>query len=793
MKKILILFLLLISCASQSQTVRKLSLNPGWEFREVGTEKWYPAEVPGCVHTDLLRNGLIPDPYFSDNEKKLQWIETKDWEYKKDFILDSNFLKEYVDDLTFEGLDTYADVYINNEYIYRFNNMFVNIDFDIHYYLKDSNTIHIIFRSPVRLSDSIATAYYKAEGIKGLPGGNQVFTRKAAYQFGWDFAPRYVTCGIWRDVYLEAYSQAKVGNFITSINKLTNDEAIINFKVDFRIAPFNTHDLYTYILTDANENIIYDSSTTDFYFISDYPYTHKLSLNASISSPELWWCNGMGEPHLYTFKFIIKLCDKRIDEKTIKVGIRDVELVREKNESGESFYFKLNGKPVFIKGANYVPADIFPSQVTKGKYRSLLTTAKEANMNMLRVWGGGIYENNYFYDLCDSLGIMIWQDLMFACSMYPGGNEFSTAVRFDVKNNFERLCNHPCIALWCGNNESDEGWKNWGWQKQFGYTAKDSEKIWNDYVNLFEIKIPIFLKYNVMELDSDKIEYDTIISYSNQNYIPTSPKIGWGHDEAMNSGDSHYWGVWWGGEPFESYKNKVPRFMSEYGFQSFPDIKTIESFSKPEDLNLNSVALKSHQKHPTGFQLINDYMQRDFNVPDDFQEYISTSQKLQTYGYKIAIEAHRRAKPYCMGTMYWQLNDCWPAVSWSSIDYFGRYKDIIYKLKDLYADILVSPVIENDSLKIYIVSDRQTNSDGKLFLELINDISGDTLWTNVSDVSLPDNSSAVYFADELTSILKNFNKEELFLSCRYIDSADLKTYSNKLIFVKPKNYKGTAL
>jgi beta-mannosidase len=793
MKKILILFLLLISCASQSQTVRKLSLNPGWEFREVGTEKWYPAEVPGCVHTDLLRNGLIPDPYFSDNEKKLQWIETKDWEYKKDFILDSIFLKEYVDDLTFEGLDTYADVYINNEYIYRFNNMFVNIDFDIHYYLKDSNTIHIIFRSPVRLSDSIATAYYKTEGIKGLPGGNQVFTRKAAYQFGWDFAPRYVTCGIWRDVYLEAYSKAKVGNFITSINKLTNDEAILNFKVNFKIAPFYTDNLCTYLLTDANENIIYDSSTIDFHFISDYPYIYNFSLNASISSPKLWWCNGMGEPYLYTFKFIIKLGDKRIDEKTIKVGIRDVELVREMNENGESFYFKLNGKPVFIKGANYVPADIFPSQVTKEKYRGLLTTAKETNMNMLRIWGGGIYENNYFYDLCDSLGIMIWQDLMFACSMYPGDDDFSSNVSKEVANNFERLCNHPCIALWCGNNESDEGWKNWGWQKQFGYTAKDSEKIWNDYVNLFENKIPIWLKFKIIISDSDKISYDTINSYSNQNYIPTSPKIGWGHDEAMNSGDSHYWGVWWGSEPFETYKIKVPGFMSEYGFQSLPDIETLESFSKPEDLNLNSVAIKSHQKHPSGFQLINDYMQRDFNVPDDFQEYIDASQNLQTYGYKIAIEAHRRAKPYCMGTMYWQLNDCWPAVSWSSIDYFGRYKDIIYKLKDLYADILVSPLIENDSLKIYIVSDRQTNSGGKLFLELINDISGDTLWTNVSDVSLPDNSSAVYFADELTSVLKNFNKDELFFSCRYIDSADLKTYTNKLIFVKPKNYKGTTL
>ncbi len=792
MKKYLVLIFLIISTVSFSQTVRKISLNDGWEFRQVGTEKWYPAVVPGCVHTDLYRNGLIPDPYFGSNEKDLQWIETKDWEYRKTFNLDENF-KSNFNQITFDGLDTYADVYLNDEIFDNFDNMFSKYEISIRDLKKENNTLRIIFHSAVNKSDSIANLYYENNNIKGLPGGNQVFTRKAAYQYGWDFAPRYVTCGIWKDVYIEAWNYAKISKIITSIDKLTTEEAKINFRINIDCAPFIAHKNYTYILTNLNENVIYDSATFGNFHSSHSLTIIDFEFSAVIHSPKLWWCNGLGEPHLYTFKLIVKSEDKKIDEKIIKVGLRKIELVMEKDEYGESYYFKLNGKPVFIKGANYVPADILPSQISKDKYKSLISSAKESNMNMLRIWGGGIYENDYFYSLCDSLGIMVWQDFMFACGMYPDSTEYKYKIINEVKDNFERLCNHPCIALWCGNNEADEGWKNWGWQKEFGYTVKDSEKIWNDYIKLFDYEIPNSLKYNTIVYGKNDIRFDTIFSYTNENYIPTSPKIGWGHPEAMTEGDSHYWGVWWGEEPFEMYKTKVPRFMSEYGFQSLPDIKTIESFTNPEDRNLNSEAMKSHQKHPKGFQLINEYMQRDFNVPENFEDYIQASQKLQTYGYKVAIEAHRRAKPYCMGTMFWQLNDCWPSVSWSAIDYYGRWKDIMYKLKDLYADILVSPVVENDSLKVYIVSDRLETSNGSLILALINDVTGDTLWTNDIQVSLPDNSSSVYFNSDVKSLIKNNNKDELYFSCRYINAGDNRTYTNKMIFVKPKYYKGKSL
>ncbi len=772
MKKYLILIFILISTAAISQSVQRISLNDGWEFRQVGTEKWYPAQVPGCVHTDLYRNGLIPDPYSGSSEKELQWIETKDWEFRKIFNLDEKFLNVYSKQITFEGLDTYAEIYLNSEFLYKTGNMFSKYEFDNLNLNKSSNELKIIFRSPVITADSIANAYYISNGIKGLPGGSQVFTRKAAYQYGWDFAPRYVTCGIWRDVYLEGWEKLKIDYIRPIIRYIQNDKARIDVNFNLKIQPEEGKKLRTFLITDENEKIVYDSMSnyfemSEFYSVRD---NYKWNFSFDIDNPKLWWCNGLGEPYLYTFKFIIKYEGKKIDEKVFKTGIRKIELIQDIDEHGKSFYFELNDIPVFIKGANYVPADVFPSQITKDKYKNLITSAKQTNMNMLRVWGGGIYENDYFYDLCDSLGIMVWQDFMFACGMYPEGIN----IKKEVKENFNRLVGHPCIALWCGNNEIDEGWKNWGWQKEFGYTGQDSMKIWEDYSKLFEKEIP-----------SDLFIW--------HNYIPTSPKIGWGHPEAMKKGDSHYWGVWWGEEPFEAYKTKVPRFMSEYGFQSLPDINTIESFTQPEDRYLNSEAMKSHQKNPKGFQLINEYMERDFDVPADFEEYIQTSQKLQTYGYKMAIEAHRRAKPRCMGTLYWQLNDCWPAVSWSSIDYYGRWKDIMYKLKDLYADILISPVVENDSLKIYIVSDRFENLNGNVFLELINDVTGDTLWTSDFEVSLPENSSAVYFITALNSVLKNYENDELYLSCRYVNAGDNNTYSNKLIFVKPKYFKGKSL
>jgi beta-mannosidase len=442
--------------------------------------------------------------------------------------------------------------------------------------------------------------------------------------------------------------------------------------------------------------------------------------------------------------------------------------------------------------------DCFLPNVTKEKYQKIIKDVKESNMNMLRVWGGGVYENDEFYNQCDENGILVWQDFMFACAMNPGDSIFLSNVKQEATDNIKRLQNHPCIALWCGNNEVDEGWQNWGWQKEFNYTGKDSAFIREDYLKLFNDIIPECLNLKgrenkiVTDIPGEDYPYNFFRDnkYFCRNYIPSSPKIGWGHPEAMKEGDSHYWGVWWGMEPFEVLEKKVPRFMSEFGFQAFPDITAIEKFTFPEDRFLYSDALKSHQKHPVGFETIQKYMERDFVIPNDFNEYIKTSQSLQAYGIKKAIEAQRRAKQYCMGTLFWQLNDCWPGVTWSAIDYYGNKKLLQSVIPKFYDKILISPTIEYSLLKVFIISDKLAKTDGALYLNLKNAISGETVYYKEIKNEIPENSSKIYFQTDLNSLLGNMNKDELILECKYISSDNSEEYDNNLIFVKPKEYKG---
>jgi len=383
--------------------------------------------------------------------------------------------------------------------------------------------------------------------------------------------------------------------------------------------------------------------------------------------------------------------------------------------------------------------------------------AYQSNINMLRVWGGGVYETDDFYELCDSLGIMVWQDFMFAGTVYPGDTAFIENVSQEVKEQVIRLRNHPCMALWCGNNEIDEAWHNWGWQKSLGYSVVDSTKLWNDYLHLFEEIIPRVVK-----------EHDP-----QTNYVPSSPANGWGREKAYQQGDVHYWGVWWGDMPFEEYNLKIGRFVSEYGFQGLPDPKTIDSFTLPVDRNLDSEVMAAHQKHSRGKELIREYMERDYKVPEDFEDYVYVSQLLQARGIKTAIEAHRRARPYNMGTMYWQLNDCWPVTSWSGIDYNHRWKAMQYAVKMAYDRFLVSFVEDNDSLAIWVVSDCFIDRNTELRWQLMT-FDGDTLKTGSTGFTLPAGSSVI--AAQLA--LKDFaisksNRQQVVLKAGVWDKSDL--------------------
>ena len=740
-------------------------LKANWQFRKKGTEPFYKAAVPGTVHTDLFVNKLIKDPFTGTNEKDLQWIENEDWEYVGKFNCDNTTLKNKHIQLNFEGLDTYATIFLNGKQILECNNMFRSWNINVKPYLKaGENTLQIIFESAVKKG--------KAEAAKlpyTLPGDEKVFTRKAQYQYGWDWGPRFVTCGIYKPIKLNCWNDVNILSVHHLIKNLNDSVA----KVDFIIETESD----TTIKGRTNINTYHgDVNIAELQYNFSYPLNLKKGINTdtfhyTIYNPKLWNSNGLGEAHRYG-------CDieLRYNGITVKhhlsIGLRTLELVHEKDLAGESFYFKLNGKPVFMKGANYIPQDNFVSRVKPNDCKKIIQMAKDANMNMLRVWGGGVYADDEFYNECDKNGILVWQDFMFACAMYPGDPIFVENVKQEITQQVKRLRNHPCLALWCGNNEIDEGWHNWGWQKQYHYSAKDSTTIWNDYTNVFQKVIPTIVRES----------YPPLEGAGGGLYSPSSPMIGWGHKESLQQGDSHYWGVWWGMEPFDVYEKKVGRFMSEYGFQGMPDINTLKTVC--DTLSLSSASVKAHQKHPKGYETIQTYMERDYKVPTEFYKYNYVSQLLQRDGMKTAIEAHRRAMPYCMGTLYWQLNDCWPVTSWSSIDYNYKPKALYFETKKLYNDIIISVKQEREGYNIYVISDKQTDLKTELNI-CIKNMKGEVLFQKKESVTIKANSSQIYYTLP-ESELKSLNKQQIYLSTKLIDNNSKELSKNIFCFVKAK-------
>jgi beta-mannosidase len=749
MFKKIFLFLIIVCCSVSAQTSYRNLSSENWLFNKQGETKKHIATIPGTVHTDLFANQLIPDPFFGANEKQLQWIENENWEYETTFLLSEKEISNENIELEFEGLDTYATVYINGKIVLEADNMFRKWVISAKNHLKKGkNHLKIVFQSAVQKGKEEASKLSYT-----LPEKERVFVRKAQYQFGWDWGPRFVTAGIWKKVKFKFWNSAKIENIKYSQVELNDLKAILEFTTEIRVSEVKT------IQLKINEK------SETFHLKKG---TNKVKMHYEISNPKRWWCNGLGFPHQYEFHFSLENNRKIIDNKELKIGLRTIELVQDKDEFGTSFYFKLNGKTVFMKGANYIPQDSFIPKQTPSSYYELVQNARKANMNMLRVWGGGVYADEEFYNACDANGILVWQDFMFACAMYPGDEKFIENVKQEVIDNVNRLQNHPSIALWCGNNENDEGWHNWGWQKQFNYSQADSTKIWNDYKKVFQELIPQTL--------------DSLLSKEKNLYWPSSPSIGWGKKESLTQGDSHYWGVWWGKDPFEMYKKKVGRFMSEYGFQGMPNLETLQKVIAKEDFNFTSEAFKNHQKHPTGFETIKEYMNRDFPVPTSMEKYNYVSQLLQAYGMKIAIEAHRLAKPYCMGSLYWQLNDCWPVTSWSTLDYYGNWKAAHYQVKESFAPILLAVTENADGYSIIGSNDNLEVKEGLVTAKLL-DFSGIELWTASKECTLDveKNTNCLQISN---AELPKFEKEKTVLVIAFTSNKK-KTVANHY-FVKPK-------
>jgi beta-mannosidase len=746
--------LLVQSACRQVDLQDGFEIRDGWKCRSASGGPWDRAVVPGCVHTDLLDNDLIDDPFYGANEQALQWIEDQDWEYRTVFDVSRELLAREHLELDFGGLDTYADVYLNDSLLLVADNMFRRWRVDCTGVLRGrGNVLRIYFHSPV------AAVRERWKALEApLPGGPRVFARKAAYQYGWDWAPRFVTSGIWRPVYLRAWDSARIADVHVVQKSVTAEAAMLEARFEIESGA-RLH---------AVCSAYFDNGNRGRAGVDLVPGRNEVTIDFAVPTPRLWWTNGLGEPYLYHFLGELRIGDAVVDWIERRVGIRTIELVQEPDAGGESFSFRLNGIPLFVKGANYVPQDCFPSRVTPGRYEDLIAGAANAGMNMLRVWGGGIYEDDLFYDLCDEYGILVWQDFMFACAMYPADDAFLANVEGEAIETVKRLRGHPCVALWCGNNEIDEAWHHWGWQRELGYTAADSARIWRDYETLFDRLLPTIVE-----------TYDPAAPY-----VPSSPRHGRAEARSLTEGDAHYWGVWHDGEPFEILKDKIPRFMSEFGFQALPALSTIALFAPPEDWSVDSPVMRAHEKHPRGGELILKYMERWYRVPQDFEAFVYVSQLLQAEGMKLGIESERRAKPYCMGTLYWQLNDCWPAVSWSSIDWDGTPKALYYFVRNAYREVLISPVIEDGMVRVYVVSDRPEPLECRVILTLV-DFTGDVVWSDDHRVKIRENSSRCVFEADLDRFLRGRPKSGVVLSAEALEENALLS-ENLLYFALPK-------
>lgn len=759
MNKILLFSFLFIQTLLFAQFSQRNLSSEKWQFKNSKENKWLTASVPGTVHLDLMNNKIIPDPYKDENEKKVQWVENEDWDYQTSFIISSKELANQNIDLIFHGLDTFSEIYLNGKLLQSTDNMFRKWTIPVKQNLKiGENSLHIKFKSAINAGKELA----KKVAFE-TPESPRSYVRKAQYQFGWDWGPRLVTGGIWKEVQLNFWNQAKLENVKIEQKALTNQKADLNIHAEI------------FAEQEGNYNISINNKSQKITLKSGI---NTISVPYQIQNPKLWQPNGWGDPNLYQLKISLQKDSKVLAEKSERIGLRTVELIQEKDEKGKSFYFKVNGNPMYAKGTNWIPSDSFTPRITKEKYQKLIKDSKEAHMNMIRVWGGGIYEDDEFFKACDENGILVWQDFMFAGSFYPSDENFQKNVEMEVKDQIERLQNHPSLALWCGNNEVDEAIVNWGYQKQFKYSKEDSLQVWKDYKKIFHEVIPNAIKKYAT---SDK-----------QIYWESSPSIGWGHKESLTEGDSHYWGVWWGEQPFEIYNEKVPRFASEYGFQGMPTLETTQSmFSGVPDLNLQNKTIKAHEKHSRGWEIIDNYMKRDYKIQTDFVKYNYVSQLLQARGMQIAIEAHRRAKPYNMGTLYWQLNDCWPVVSWSSIDYLGNWKALHYQIKRSFENQVILTEEKDGVLNFFAVNDALKKFEDVTIEFDISKFNGESL---AAAVSVPDGKvlgTHILKFDPLVinDVIGDANKNETYLNVIIRDKEDKIIAEMNHFFVKPKDLK----
>ncbi|MFK2929882.1 beta-mannosidase [Dyella agri] len=721
---------LLLPGWSRAEALHTQSLDAGWQFRLAPGDshvpahpraaQWLPATVPGTAQTDLLTAKLVADPFWRDNEAKIQWVGLSDWQYRSSFIVDAATLARNHVELVFDGLDSFADVTLNGHKLLAADNMFRRWRVPAKAWLHaGANTLEVTLHSPIaRLQPWLLKQPYALPGefdsaFGDEPEGKQTanYVRKAAYQYGWDWGPRIVTVGIWKDVKLESWDALRLAGFHIAQPKVTADVAELQAQLDiqadaagaatatlrWRAPDGTTQSLRRDIALQAGDN--------------------HIDLPLRIDHPQRWWPVGYGAPNLYDFHVDVALHGEVVAGADRETGLRSVELRRQKDQWGKSFEFVVNGVPIFAKGANVIPMDSFPNRVTTARIDAMLQSARDANMNMLRIWGGGYYLEDAFYAEADKLGLMVWQDFMFGGAITPYDKAFRDNARIEATEQVDRLRDHPSIAVWVGNNEVETAWESW--DTSLDFQAKqgkaESQRVEQGMRELF-----------------DHTLRDVVASRSPEvPYWPSTPSSDYdGKANVLDNGDYHYWNVWSGKAlPASAYLDVTPRFQSEYGLQSFPAMATLRSVLDPSDLSIDSPVLRAHQKFDKGKgnQRLLMYVEREYGKPKDFASLVYLSQVMQAEGIQLAAEHLRASRPQSMGSMYWQLNDVWPGATWASIDYYGRWKALQYHAKRFYAPLRVVAIRKGGHAQVSLVSDRTEAFDAELRVRVL-DMAGKTLW-----------------------------------------------------------------
>lgn len=741
--------------------VSRRELNDGWKFRQGRAEIWYPATVPGTVHTDLMDNEIIEDPFFRLNERGVQWVDKEDWMYETTLTATPEELAAANQELVFHGLDTYADVYLNGQPILNADNMHrtwrVNVKDKL---LPGDNKLEVYFHSPIKIDLPKCDLY--DYGFNTGPDQSQnggifdklvsIFARKAGYHYGWDWGPRLVTSGIWRPIVLETWNGPKINNV-----------QVIQNEVDASRADLT---LIAEIIADNDDEAARLDFTADGKPLASKEVALKKGLNrievpAKVKKPRLWWPNGLGEPYLYDLTTTVTT-DGATDSDSQEIGLRSIKLHNDKDQYGHNLYFEVNGKPVFMKGVDMVPLDNFLPRITREKYEKHVLDAKNVNMNMIRVWGGGVYEDDYFYQLCDRNGMLVWQDFMFACSTYPADEKFLASIRSEAIDNVRRLRNHACIALWCGNNECQDVFYGWGNRKQYYEEKGVLPLLESQFKAMYFKTLPEVVKEHG----------------GGTAYRPSSPFAFEDTPSDGINGDDHYWGVWHGRDSIGHYNVKRARFFSEYGFQSFPEFESVKLYAPQErDWDINSEVMMAHQRAGSyANNLIREYMADEFRVPDNFEDFLYVGMILQGDAIKTAMEAHRRDMPYCMGTLVWQHNDCWPVASWAGRDYYGRWKAQQYFARNAYRDILVSPLVKGDTLSVHLVSDRRDAVKGTFALKAMT-LDGKVIWQKEIKTTARPLESREIFTSDIRPILGDRKRGQVIFSTTFT-TGDADPYTN---------------